>query len=272
MNIPYLSRNTRKVIAYFLVSFAVLGVFCDRNCRRTVLAEIGHEGYKIEDQKVQRDVKSKDGTILLKCKLIYPQIIDPCNSSKFIDVVNKSIESQAVKEYSKRCEDVREYIKEAEGEITSGTINRDLLPYSFEYTYTMTLNHKDYISFYYTDYEWFGGAHPSTTIDGFSYDMNSGKGIAAKDLLKINETGIKTYIAEQAAELYQKNPEAYFEEEIKNLKNLEFEYGFYLNQDGIVFYFEPYMIAPYATGIVTIELRYTEHPDFFIDGNPFRNT
>ena len=257
----------KKRISMDLVCIVIM-LFCSTfYVRNMISAKERDSAYEVVQKKFEREYTGKNKTVLLRCDLRYPQFkgIEENASNQ----VNQIIEKNAIMEFSKNCKEARASIQDTIGDIPLGIEYQAWLPYSYQLTDEVTLNHKDYVSFYYTDFKWFGGAHPDTTIEGFSYNMNTGKQISPSDVLVLDEVGVKTYIANEAAKLYQTTPEIYFKEEIENLKKLDFEYGFYLTNEGVVFFFNPYMIAPYATGVVRIDLKQTENPQLFKAEAPF---
>lgn len=220
-----------------------------------------------------RDGKSEDGTILLKCSLNYPQIMPQEGDKNLANIakVNRDIESQAVKVFSQKCNDAMDYTTEFLGQIHQGMMGRAWLPFVIDISYELTFNRNDLLSFTYTDFEWLGGAHPSTELRGAIYDLKQAKSIQAEDLLVLDEVGIKKFIADEVMKQYEKEPEKFFPDEVKGLQNYDFEYGTYLNDEGFVFFLQPYVVAPYVTGVVSVYLRFQDHPELFKVEEPFRN-
>lgn len=224
-----------------------------------------NDAYLIQPKTVQREAKSKDGTVVLKCSFMYPQIKVEANSPnrKQIQVVNQLIETYAMQQFQQKCTEAVNFTNEFIGEIYQGNLPNSWLPFTVEITYDITLNRDGLLSFKYTDFEWLGGAHPNTNQTGFIYDTVQGKELKPEDLLQLDANGVKQFIADEVNQLYQKNPENYFKEEVENLQKLNFEYGYYLNDEGFVFFFNPYAVAPYVAGVVSVSLKYSEHPEKF---------
>lgn len=229
--------------------------------------------HQIISKSFFRDGKSDDGTVILKCSLNYPQVKPQEEDPNLANItkVNGEIKTQAIKVFSQKCNDAMDYTHEFLGQIHQGMMNRAWLPFVIDISYELTFNRNDLLSFTSTEFEWLGGAHPSTELRGAIYDLKQGKSIRPEDLLVLDEVGIKKFIADEVMKLYKKNPENYFPEEVKGLQNYDFEYGTYLNDDGFVFFLQPYIVAPYVTGVVSVYLRYQDYPELFRVEEAFRN-
>lgn len=116
------------------------------------------------------------------------------------------------------------------------------------------------VLFYQLDhYSFAGGAHPNTFRSYHAFDLQTGK-----------ELQMKTFVSDSVALLNL--VEAYFRktEKISKDVNLEEEGYFLLNNQfsipvsyvftpkGVLFYYNPYEIAPYARGAIQFTIPYTE--------------
>ena len=234
---------------------------------------VHNEGeYLLQMNMIKKQQKSTKGTVLLTCHASYPSIVYEQGQEQHDKImqINQEIKQDAIERFQAACSEATDFINEFMGEIGEGN-DRNLLPFIIDLSYEMKWNKEDLISFVYTDYRWLGGAHPDTTKRGFIYDVNKGKKITPIDLLTISEKEIKQFIYDEMRENYQRSPEAYFKEEIEGLKTLDFKYEYYLDQEGLVFFFNTYEVAPYATGIVSIPFKYKDHSVSFRDSELFKN-
>lgn len=252
-------------------NYCLIGLVALTGMVQVSLAAV-NAAYEIQTKSFQKEAKSKDGVTVLRCSYQYPQvkITEKNKNHAGIQAVNHKIEAYAIQRFQERCTEANDYTSEFIDQIVQGDLPREWLPFTIETTYEMTLNHKDYLSFLNTNFEWLGGAHPNTDQTGFIYDMTMSKEAKPEDILLLDQKGIRQYIADEMKLLYQKNPEYYFKEEVDALQKLEFEYGYYLNHEGFVFFFQPYAVAPYVTGIVSIPMRYQDHPEWFRVKEPFQ--
>lgn len=250
-----------------IISLAVLLLmFCTNNTivRAQKKDELS-QSYEIKTITFRKDMKNQDGITVLSCKVEYPQLVlDSAKQlTEAVKQVNHTIEKKALVRFQKQCNNAMDYTKEFINQIYHKNMPTGFLPFLVEITYDVTLNNAMLFSFYTTDFEWLGGAHPDTQLFGSSYNLETGNKVAPTDLLKLDEAGVKTFIADSVRRLYEASPEEYFPEEVERLSRLEFAYDFYLTKEGIVFFFPPYQIAPYARGVVKVELKTSEHPELF---------
>lgn len=121
--------------------------------------------------------------------------------------------------------------------------------------YTVTLNNHCHLSTYDDRYEYTGGAHGSTIRHSDTFNLKNGRRLSFYSFFRpdpgIRKNLINIFIAQA-----QKNPQNFFDD-YKELiqKNFKPE-NFYLTEQGFVFYFQQYDIAPYASGIVEFFVPY----------------
>ncbi len=106
-----------------------------------------------------------------------------------------------------------------------------------------------------------GGAHGMYAWHGVNLNSLSGEEIAlshvVKDTGKLTELIIKRLEKDYA--------HAYFEDTATNVRSyaLQGKLNWTLDPRGITFYFNPYDIAPYAAGLLTVTILYQEAPQLF---------
>ena len=126
---------------------------------------------------------------------------------------------------------------------------------------------------YCQDYSnYMGGAHGMYGRSGYNYDVATGKKLDITDIADVTEDQLIPVIKEKLLQLNE--PEAYDDLDEKladyklgvetqyNEETDEYTFGFdwYLDFDGIHFYFGPYEIAAYATGASDVLIGYDEFP------------
>lgn len=107
-----------------------------------------------------------------------------------------------------------------------------------------------------------GGAHPETAYSSLNYDMLTGDALTLADILS-SDVSAETICQMVVSILHEQKETAYFpdfEETVKSRfeKSLTDDFDWYFGFRGIVFYFEPYSIAPYASGMIQAEIPYTQ--------------
>lgn len=205
---------------------------------------------------IQKKISNETGNrSLLEVLYQYPQVALAEYHYSY-QTINQHIESEILdrfyKNYNTMVLQVNDFTNPAYLSGKQETIS--WLPLTADVTYQIPYNNNKILSVLFQEFLWFGGAHPSTEQFSFTYDLCSGRELTAKELLGVTEKEVKERIANGFEQEYKKNPEKYFPEEIKRLKTLNFTYDYYLTDQGVMVYFNPYAIGPYVSGILTLLL------------------
>lgn len=205
-------------------------------------------------KEVNEVVKAEDGTVVLAADYRYPQIDNP-KKSQVIEKINKKFEDDANGYVDAMIAD---YTDEALLMYEKGYIDTN---YEFSVQADVTYNDGEKASVLKNYYEYAGGAHPVGYMESETYDINIGKKLAAEDILTDMTRGeINEKIRELFSMKIAESPEGFYEnaEEILN-EQINDEYSdFYITDSKIVFYLNPYVIAPYAAGIIMAEMPLSE--------------
>ena len=125
------------------------------------------------------------------------------------------------------------------------------------------------LSYSYESYAYLGGAHGNSNRMLYNYDLSNAHTIKEQDLFiadyKASLTQlIKDQILEQSAEIgsvADLNDLNFWEDEIKPNDN------FYISDEGLVYIFNPYEIAPYSMGQTEVMLPYDKLKPLLKKGN-----
>lgn len=142
-------------------------------------------------------------------------------------------------------------------------------PYAVEMTVKKIAETNKYITLSITSYEYLGGAHGSTAMQGITFSKLDGKKIndrvlknsRPKGLNNIIKNGLKKYFAECGTTIKSDADLAdqLLLEEGKSVNDLPLPAeGLYINTQGIVFCYGQYEIAPYAAGIPTFTVPFEQ--------------
>lgn len=135
---------------------------------------------------------------------------------------------------------------------------------------------KNVLSLLTNSYSYQGGPHGYYAIYGEAYDVESGKALSLADVVK-DQSGFKKILKERLLEKYSEmvflvDIDQYFDD-------LPFggegELCWSIDYSGVTIYFEPYEVAPYAAGLLTVRFsfekdsayfdeKYTEVPDEYV--------
>ena len=114
-------------------------------------------------------------------------------------------------------------------------------------------------------YSYEGGAHGYYMVNGTAYDVESGKRLSISDVVK-DEKDFTKKIQERLEEKYPDagfvvDLDSYFEE----VSNGEHELNWSIDYSGVTIYFEPYDIASYADGLLTVRFSFLADSDLLIE-------
>ena len=124
------------------------------------------------------------------------------------------------------------------------------------FDYRIKYNQNHLLSVVLLDYQYYGGAHGDTMEKAYTFNLNTGKAYSMKNLFKANTNfaalfneRVKSDIAKR--ELYALTP----------FESIADNQNYYLENDGVSVYFEPYEYFPHAAGIQVFTVDYAELND-----------
>jgi hypothetical protein len=217
--------------------------------------------FKVHSQTIKDD----DGTELVSFKFSYPYIANPDNEEG-ITAINDYYESQIQRLVTTVMSEGKKAALEAKKAAEEGEF--DFHPLVFQRESTIYYNYNNLLSVLNLEFENTGGAHPLSYWSSVSFDVKTGKKLALSDILGLSkeESLEKVYeiVIEQIEDSKDKE-KYYFENYEENVKNYYSEDDFVLSPEGLIFYFQPYAIAPYAAGIPIFDLPYSKAVDLSIE-------
>ena len=147
---------------------------------------------------------------------------------------------------------------------------KDWVPYLNQITFEPKRIDSCVLSFFGNYVTYNGSAHPEIAYLPISYDLLSGKTLRLQDILTADT------IAEQLINLVietldEQKEEKYLFEDYKETVQHRFQMnfrndtGWFFSQNGLCFYFAPYDIAPYVSGVIIAEIPYHKLPGVLED-------
>ena len=139
--------------------------------------------------------------------------------------------------------------------------NKNWTPYAYHITYSPTrIDHK-VLSLFGNNVVFSGANHPERTCVSASYDMLTGDVLTLASIMHKDASvdDICRLVLERLDELAKGN---YLYDSYKSTVTQRFagdatmDEAWYFTQTGLCFYFAPYEIAPYASGVITVEIPY----------------
>ena len=197
-----------------------------------------------------------DGNILLTCDISVPKVYIKGNaySQQAINSVFGEIMSA-----SKISE--TEYYNWAKTEYTAleETEKESWYGYALYREYEVIRADEAIISVRMRESSYTGGAHPNGGDFGYTFDTKTGELITLGDIVIDKEAFIdfaKNYII---SSIEAEGSEAmYYEDYQGNIGNLFDDQCWYMTDTGISFVANPYLLAPYAAGVLTFNIPYSQ--------------
>lgn len=173
--------------------------------------------------------------------------------SKSIDLLNKKFNNEAIDFLNENQEDVRQVFKERGDD--GG---------NYQYLNELYIERFDdkILSITSNCYEDRMGAHGTTVITGYNFDLETGKEIKFDKLIK-DKQKLKELVVDYLNENYKDELMEYYEETIDAYMNEESEISYTVTVEGINVVFQQYDIAPYAVGIITVPINYEKNKELF---------
>ena len=193
----------------------------------------------VKENKIRiRTVKESSETEEIKITLQYPQI-DGLDNRAIQDGIN-SVFRQAAEEAKTKGLRNAEEMKEVRVSGYTG------IPWRCEtyFDYRLKYNQNGLLSVVVTDYQYSGGAHGITLQDSYTYNLETGREYSLSGLFRSDVDYVSFISSTIENEINARGLS-----EIAPFKTINADQNFYLSENGLVFYFQPYEYFPYAAGI-----------------------
>lgn len=197
-------------------------------------------GYKLKADSVKvvpESISEKDEALTSNIKI---PVLKGLKDEKMQSEINKAFEKRALElkeqltsEGKKALEDAKNYGYEAK-------------PYSLLVDYDISYNEKNVISITSTYHQYTGGAHGNTLTETSNINLKTGEKILLKDFFKEGVNYKKIITEEIKKQMAADNK--FYPGAAAALDSISDDQSFYIAEDGIVIYYQPYEIAPYAAG------------------------
>ena len=206
-------------------------------------------------------------------KISYPVILEGVKQP-ILDTLNTSIKA-SILEYafvSEKQTDFVSLISEIKGEYESVVADFPEYdtPWQLEVNSDIIFQDSLFISLASTIYSYTGGAHANTMQVYRSYDLQTGKALQLADLMEagyeidLNEAAeVEFRMAKMIPPGRDLDAEGYFFDG----NRFKLNENFAIMNRSLLFYFNPYEIAPYALGATELELKLTDYVKLIKDGS-----
>lgn len=173
-------------------------------------------------------------------------------ASKINKVMNeyaKTIKAEADRNYKELMQD--EYRNE-----------EYFIPYSFDNSLMeISYNDEDYICLVQSGYDYMGGAHGMPYKESFVFNLCTGYKLELEDLVGVEEDKLKDIVVKAFKEqCYDGNEAMYWDDAVDSVRQYtDYAYTeYYLTDEGIRFYYDPYLLASFAAGFIEVDVPYED--------------
>lgn len=216
-----------------------------------------NDSFTIEMKKIDENSEFFKANIaypLLKIKDKY--INKDGYNDEIIENINKEVSTYILKYRDKIKTESEEYKKQYQDILSKSGEEYIKYQYEVDADYQVTYNKENLISIPIKTYDFTGGAHGMSHIKSYNYDLLSGRELKLKDMFKCDVNYKKVVDSFIKKEIEEKQ-DIYFNGE-EGFKGINDKQEFYIDDDGIVIYFQLYEIAPYYVGIPKFKMIWKE--------------
>lgn len=136
-------------------------------------------------------------------------------------------------------------------------------PYQYQIIYSPTRIDGNVLSFLGNNSSYSGASHPDSMYVSANYDLVTGSALSLGNIITETTTAdtLHQIIIDELnkikaeKQLYSGFEEIVYDRLVRHISDDE---GWYFSQGGLCFYFSPYEIAPYASGLVVAEIPYSD--------------
>lgn len=251
----------KRIMAFLIISMFLTSTFTFANDKYSKDISM-NDTFIIATENIDEEsefFKSNISYPILKIKNTY--INKEGYNKEIIENINKQI-STDILNFKERIKNESEKYKKQYEELYSKQ-NNDYVKYQYEAysNYKVAYNKNNYLSIPIKTYEFTGGAHGMTYLKSYNYDLLTGKEFKLKDMFK-KDVDYKKIANDFINAQISKNPNMYFEGK-DGFKGISDNQEFYIDEDGVVIYFQLYDIAPYYVGIPEFKMTWSEFGKYF---------
>lgn len=227
----------------------------DESAQETV-SDGGMEKLSYQENVLEKVWETDAGETACTVKLVYPVFAGDSDTVEMINAFYEEWVSDRLEAY----EDDPESIVKSALELKNDPEFADFPASEEDFTLESVTIRPRVISVYQSFYSYSGGAHGMPGRENHMFNPETGKEITLEDLTGMSAQDLNDKMRGMFLELVENDSEnKFFPEAADTLaqKN-DFTSNFYLNEEGVVFYMQPYEIAPYAAGFTEIVVPYAQ--------------
>ncbi len=202
------------------------------------------EQYTVNTRTVAIEEKDEDGNILMKIEYAYPEINNSTGDAsvnKLNEIILQEVRDEAG-QFQKKYLDLAKNDKKKQG--------GKFVPYESRRKFDVTYSKNGILSIVGTITNQLNVDTTEVFRDAGVYDMKIVRKLKVSDLVTDSKTNLEQAVKQSFLTMIQNHPKEFFSDSEKKVENNLENVDFYLVDRGIVFYFNPGVIAPEENGIV----------------------
>lgn len=126
---------------------------------------------------------------------------------------------------------------------------------AYDHTFEVQFLSHNFLSILENTYTYCGGLHADSVYEAHTFSLKNGSELKLENLLLGSVTDIEKKIKESIINSIKAAPDDFFPDAIEIVHNMPLDsFHFYINQNGIIIFFNTYEITPYAKGYVEFNI------------------
>lgn len=200
-----------------------------------------------------QDTTTEDGTVLFQ----------RTNQKMHLILNNAEVADKITKDFLNRLDIEQDAATVEAAAKAAYNGNANWIPYFYGFTYNPQRIDQKVLSFYGDKVKFTGAAHPERSRKGVSYDLATGDVLTLASIMTTQATTedfcklVLEALAERAEGDFLREG---YSEDVKRRFTADptQDENWYFTTAGLCFYFDPYEIAPYSSGVITAEIPYAK--------------
>lgn len=218
--------------------------------------------YAVSVPSVTEEAFSQDGNLIFSYSYQNITMVHP----------NEKVADKIIVDFLNRQDDFNEISAQMEKQAAAQySADPNWLAFKHDVHYDPARIDQSVLSFYGTAMRYSGGIHPEYTSISASYDMMTGDTLTLASILTGSEKAKD--VSDLTVEVLKEKAEDLglyvgFESIVEDLITsdpIHYE-AWYFTDTGLCFYFSPYEIAPYSSGVIKAEIPYSKLTGLLYDG------
>lgn len=243
----YEKRKERLRICaiYILAGLVIVFLLVYFSADQTRAKENNENNLVIKPETFKQEYRNPKGEVRLILSFQYPNIAGEFKGTDKANCRYTTLFSEWLRDQDEIIDSV------SEEQNSSGS------KYGNEVSYTVTYNKNRILSVLFEGNLFMGGAHGMPYRTPTNTNLDTGEEVDLTKVLNKTKEQIKDSVNESFNKKIQADKSLYWDNAYTIVQQTKYEdLKYYFTEDGIVFYFDPYVLAPFAAGFVEAKIEY----------------